>query len=223
VAYGVRVQSDGKIVFAGDQRPDLRVTNALIARVTTSGGLDTGFARRGIYFYFHPRGGAASSFRAVALDPAGRIVSAGGDVESTGSYALFARLSKRGAPDPGFGSGGVITPVAAHFLNDGELLGARGIAIAGRGEIVAAGVYKDGGRAYGALWAITAGGRLDRAVGSGGFVKTALGSGFGGETHALAVAPDGQVYSAGDLLDPFSRGSSGFIACYSGFGAAPPF
>lgn len=153
----------------------------------------------------------------------GRIVAAGGDVENAGSFALFARLSKRGAPDPGFGSGGVITQVAAHFLNDGELLGVRGLAIAGRGEIVATGVYKDGTRAYGALWAITAGGRLDRAVGSGGLVKTALGTGFGGEPHAVAVAPGGQVYSGGDLRDPFSRRTTGFIACYSGFGAAPAF
>ncbi len=217
VAYGVRVQSDGKIVFAGDQRPDLRVTNALIARVTASGRLDTGFARRGVYLYLHPKGGAASSFRAVALDSAGRIVAGGGDVETAGSYALFARLSKRGAPDPGFGSGGVITAVAAQLLNDGELLGVRGIAIARRGEIVATGVYKDGGRASGALWAITAGGRLDRGVGSGGLVKTALGSGFGGEVHAVAVAPSGQIYSGGDLLDPFSRRATGFVASYSGF------
>lgn len=220
-ARGVAVQSDGKIVFAGEQIPGLQAVNALIGRVTKKGALDGTFAAGGVYFYYHPKGGAASSFYGVVIDSAGRIVGGGGDLQDAGPHALFARLSRGGSPDGSFGSGGVITTTSARNYGGGDLVGARGIAIAGGGEIVAAGAFKDSGLTYSALWAITPGGQLDGRVGPAGTVLTPISGVFGGESHAVAVAPAGDLYSGGDTLG-FTGHNGGFVARYSGFGALPP-
>src|SRR5581483_7635504 len=100
-----------------------------VARLSSHGALDRGFAQGGVYYYFHPQGGAASSFRAVVIDHAGRVVADGGDVQNSGPHALFVRLGKSGRADGGFGSRGVITPASAINFNPGSIIGATGIAL----------------------------------------------------------------------------------------------
>jgi uncharacterized delta-60 repeat protein len=217
-ANAVAVQRDGKIVFGGDQRPDLRITNALIGRLSQSGQLDRSFGSGGVYFYYS-HGGAAASFKGIAIDVAGRIVGGGGDVQGSGEHALFVRLSPRGTLDPGFGSSGVVTAPSTHDSSRSDIVSccAKSIAIARHGEIVAAGDYMDGSLSHAALWALTSGGRLDPRVGSRGLLKLALHTTFGDEARAIAVAPDGSVYSGGDTLSfRLNRppGSSAFVARY---------
>ena len=215
-ANAVAVQRDGKIVFAGDQRPDLRITNALIGRLLASGRVDRGFARNGVFSYFHPHGGAASSFKAIALDSANRVVGGGGDFQNSGQHALFVRLGRSGAPDRSFGSGGVITaPAEIDFIGGDLVAGAHALGIAGRGEIVATGRYQFGASGYAALWAITARGRLDQRAAPGGLVKNQLPSDLGGELTSIAVAADGSVYAGGDMQS-FNRPTVGLVARYRG-------
>jgi len=221
-ANGVAVQSDGRIVLAGQQIPDLQVVNALIARVTTGGALDTSFAGGGVFSYFHPQGGANSTFNAVAIDAAGRIVAAGADLQSTGSRALFARLTSSGTPEATFGSGGLLTPRASVNYNGSDPIGARGMAIAGSGEIVAAGAFQDSGLRSPALWAITPAGQLDLAAGTGGVVVTAPDA-DGAEARAITVTADGSIFTGGDLQN-FVAPAAGFVARYACLGtpvAAP--
>ena len=236
-ASAVAVQRDGKIVFAGDRRtPDLRVTDALLARVSSTGRLDPTFGGRGAYFdpllggggvyLYHSRGGAAASFKGIAIDAAGRIDAAGGDVQNSGEHALFVRLTARGTLDPGFASSGVITARSTHDSNRADIVAccAKSIAIAGDGEIVAAGDYMNGSLSYGALWALTPGGSLDSRVGPAGLLKLAFRTDFGGESRAIAVAPDGSIYTGGDTMS-FRRNSyprtDAFVARYRVFGRQP--
>jgi uncharacterized delta-60 repeat protein len=215
-ARGVAVQHDSKIVISGDQRPDLRVTNALIARVSRGGSLDRGFSSGGVYFYYHPGGGAASGFSAITIDQVGRIVAAGGDIQNSGPHALFVRLSKGGHPDSGFGSRGVIAPASGRNFNADTIIGAAGIAVAAHGEIVATGEYEDAGQADLALWAITASGHLDSRVGPGGLSRVSIPGVLGAETHAGALARDGHIYSGGNVV-AFGTSVDGFVARFNGF------
>ena len=218
-AKSIAVQRDGKVVFGGEQIPDLQAVNALIGRVSSRGLLDRGFGVGGTYFYLHPNGGAASSFlggrhRFVRMD-----LGAGGDQETAGPHALFVRLSRAGRPDGGFGSHGVIVTPSASNYGGGDVVGARAIAIAGRGEIVATGAFKDSGLTYAALWGITPRGRLDGRLGKNGLTRTVPNQDLGGESHAVTVARDGSIYSGGSALT--LRRSGGFVARYGGFGALP--
>jgi uncharacterized delta-60 repeat protein len=192
-ANALAVQSDGKIVFAGDQSPGLQQVNALIGRTSSSGKLDSSFGKKGLYVYLHPKGGGASSFEALAVDSKGRLVGAGCDVENSGQHALFVRLSSRGTPDNGFGSAGVLTSPSERHAVTGALIGPRGLAIGAKGEIVAAGDYLDSAETFAALWTIS-NGRLD------GPVKTALPSALGGESRSIALGSDGGVYTGGDVI-----------------------
>lgn len=218
-AKGVVVQSDGRIVFVGEQIPGLQVVNSLIARVLPSGALDPSFSGGGVYFHYGHNGGANTSFNAVTIDSAGRVVAAGGESQETGPFALFARLTPCGTPDTSFGTAGLLhTPASINFYF-GEPLGAAGVAIAGGGEIVAAGAYQDSGLRYAALWAITPAGQLDGSVDSDGRVEL-LPSPTGGESRAVTVTPDGSLFAGGETRD-YVGPTGGFVARYTGFGPPP--
>jgi len=197
-ANAVAVGPNGKIVFAGDQRPSLRVTNALIGRVSPSGRLDRSFGNAGVYYYFHPHGGAASSFKAVGLDRASRIVGAGGDFQNSGQHALFVRLTAGGRPDHSFGSAGALTTPAEVDFTGGDLIAeAQSLTITGSGEVLAAGRYMFGATGQAAVWAITPQGRLDARAGSGGVAKTKLPGLLGGGLMSAASAGNASLYAGG--------------------------
>jgi uncharacterized delta-60 repeat protein len=89
VAYGVAVQTDGKIVAAGwttyvstDIECDGNGSSIALARYTTRGTLDTGFGKRGTVAKQFGDGGSFSECgtedaAAVAIQPDGNIVTAG--------------------------------------------------------------------------------------------------------------------------------------------------
>lgn len=207
-AYGVAVQRSGKIVFAGDQRPDLRITNGLIGRVTSRGTLDRSFSHGGVYFYFHPQGGAASSFKSLALDSRGRVIGGGGDSENSGQHALVVRLSANGAPDRGFGSGGVLTTPAEEDFTGGTLIaGVYGVIATGGGKITAVGRYMFGGLGEAAVWQITSGGRVQSLV------RTRLPATLGGQLTSIAPGKGGSFY-AGGYQQPFNALPTAFVAKY---------
>ena len=226
-ALGVAVRANGSVVLAGRQVPDLQAINGLIAQVAPSGALDPGFNGTGVVFYFHPKGGASSQFGGVTIDAAGRVVAAGSDRQDDGWHALFTRLNPDGQLDTGFGTDGFLTPPASKNYTGADPVGARSIAVAGAGTLVAAGAVQDSGQRSAALWGITPSGQLDPAVGRGGVVET-LPSEDGGESRAVIVVPDGSVFAGGDVTD-FASGTKGFVLRYTGFaplvtppGATPP-
>lgn len=225
LAEAVAVQpADGKIVLVGRQQPS-QVTNGVIARLNTSGGLDSSFAGSGALTYTYPNSGF-TSLTAVKVQINGQIVAAG--VADTGPTAVTLRFNSNGTYDTGYGSGGVAAlPSGEDVLAFEYPIGAYAVGIAGGGAVVAAGNFEDTGTALdAAMWAFTPSGAPESGFGSGGTVTGPDGS---YEACALAVAPDGSLVTAGDTVsslpdsNPCSAGggTSGFVARYIGYGPPP--
>src|SRR5262249_8601787 len=89
--YGIALQSDGKIVVAGDTNGGL-----MVLRFTTSGSLDTSFSLDGIVN--HQPGGYGAWGRNVAIASDGKIVAVGGGVEvgSPEKRMMLVRLNTDG-------------------------------------------------------------------------------------------------------------------------------
>jgi len=219
-ALAVAIQSDGKLVIAGSQSPGLQATNALIARLTTSGALDSSFNGGGaVAQQYAPTGGAFSSFDGVAIQSDGKIVAAGNAAAGGETADAFAvRFNSAGTQDSSFGHGGVAyAPSATDWLEAGGTVpGAAGVTIATNGDVVAAGQFVNGLNSYGALWAFTPSGALDGTFGAGGVAQVPTSS---TEFDGVALSPaTGDLVAAGDSL-AFGGAYTGTVASYVGYGA----
>ncbi len=122
-ASAVAIQTDGRIVAAGRSGSG----DFALARYNVDGSLDPTFGSSGMVMTDFGGSDAAS---AVAIQPDGRIVTAGRS--GSGDFAL-ARYNADGSLDPSFGSGGKVTTDFGGF----DL--ALGVALQSDGKIVAAG------------------------------------------------------------------------------------
>src|SRR6185369_15580109 len=121
IPAAVALQADGKIVIAG--------AGCAVARLNADGTLDTGFGSGGVA---HP--GCTAAF-GVAVDALGRIVLAADNNDSSDRFVVV-RLTASGNPDTSFNSTGSVV-VSSSF--GGTITGARAVAIAPTGKIVALG------------------------------------------------------------------------------------
>ncbi|MFD5426499.1 calcium-binding protein [Streptomyces sp. NPDC127084] len=129
-AFGVALQTDGKIVAAGYSNASGTFDFAL-ARYDTDGSLDATFGTGGLVTTDF--GGFDIGF-AVALQTDGKIVAAGySDVSGTIDFAL-ARYNTDGSLDATFGTGGLVTTGFG-----GSFDAASAVALQADGKIVAAG------------------------------------------------------------------------------------
>jgi uncharacterized delta-60 repeat protein len=187
-ASAVAVQSDGKIVaagFAAGAQTNFN-DNFAIARYMSNGSLDSSFGSGGkVSTDFSGNGGGAF---AVAIQPDGKIIAAGG---SGGKFAL-ARYKTNGSLDMTFGNGGKVT---TSFFNIEDAAAA--VAIQSDSKIVVAGSARSPATTYDfAVARYNTNGTLDASFGSGGKVTTDF---FGNADQALAVAlqSDGKIVTAG--------------------------
>jgi uncharacterized delta-60 repeat protein len=158
-ARAVAIQSDGKIIASGGG------ANAFVlARYTAHGRLDSSFGRNGIV---RTSFGRVTEAYAVAVQPDGRIVAAGG----AGGYLALARYRANGVLDPTFGDGGTVSTRGAAFAMAIQRDGA--IIVAGGDSVM---------RSY------TARGTLDMSFGKGGKASTGYGEG-----SQIAIQPDGAI------------------------------
>lgn len=129
----VAVQADGKIILGGFEQPG----NLVLARLLVGGGLDPSFGNGGkVSLPFAPGFGEA---RAIAIQPDGKIVAAGG-AKGVGTVDfLVVRYLANGAPDPSFGGGDGIETIpvgAAYDEAEAVSIGAGGrIFLTGRTEL----------------------------------------------------------------------------------------
>ncbi|MGI8849886.1 MAG: hypothetical protein ACR2HT_06930, partial [Pyrinomonadaceae bacterium] len=175
-AYAMAIQSDGKIVVAGQ---------SAIVRYNKDGSLDASFGNGGKVAT--PSG---TIFYAVAIQPDGKIVIAGRIVTSNADFVLI-RYNKDSSLDTSFGTGGiVITPISS--LADI----AYAVAIQPDGRIVAAGSSGPFPSVDFALARYNPDGSLDNSFGTGGKVITNINN-SANIAYAMALQPDGKVVAAG--------------------------
>ena len=195
VARAVAVQSDGKIVAVGFRRVGSlgSKTDVALVRYTSSGALDPSFGNAGVVVTTLS---SESDFgEAVVLQPDGKIVVVGG----SGSRVAVLRYTSSGAPDSGFGSGGVVTTAIPSGSGGGNA-----VALQPDGKIVVAGdTFASFLDANFAVLRYTSSGALDSSFGSGGISTTSFGN-FADIASQVAIQPDGKVLVCG----PRSNGSS---------------
>ena len=192
-ASGVTIQTDGKVVAAGDSSIAFGDPHFALARYNRNGTLDTSFGGDGKVTTDFAGGGAAL---AVQIQPDGKIVAVGYASRTTGPDFALARYNRNGTLDTSFGrrrQGDHRLPWAGDFAED--------LALQADGKIVAAGsivatadeVFHDF-----ALARYNPNGTLDRSFSGDGKVITTFG-GINGAS-GVGVQPDGKIVAAGGGL-----------------------
>ncbi len=148
-ANAMSLQPDGKILLAGGCYPPATSANSFcFARLNADGSLDSGFdgpSNVGNGKVILPVGATSEVIYAMALQPDGKIVLAGGCVVTGQYYFCMARLNADGSLDASFDSAGIpsngkfILPLGAGDDN------ARAIALQPDGKILVAGYCDNGG------------------------------------------------------------------------------
>jgi len=186
--YDIAVQPNGKIVAVGDsyERGTPNDTFAL-TRYTRTGALDQTFGIGGKVTTDFGR--TSSGAFAVAVQPDGRIVAAGG----AGGDIALARYDANGSLDPTFGKGGMVltdlpssreAALALLLQPDGKL-------------VVSGSIFQRGSYGDFLIARYTASGALDQSFGNGGTVSTDIQPDFLDLGYGVALAPRGKIVVAG--------------------------
>jgi uncharacterized delta-60 repeat protein len=214
--WAVAIQSDGKIVVAGDGGAvGARDAGFALARYNPDGSLDSGFGGSGTVVTNLQRTDSASG---LAIQADGKIVAVGQTRATTGGSDYdfgVVRYNPNGSLDTSFGGVGyVITPFTSAFDAAASVL------VQPDGKIVAAGVANAASPSTQdlALARYNPDGSLDGSFGVAGKVETQDPAAIGAQN--VAIQPDGKLVVAGGIvaryspngsLDP-SFGSNGKVA-----------
>lgn len=186
-AQATTLQADGSILTCGSTFQSKN--NALIARFTASGPLDTTFNTMGFVTASIGTGSIANSVK-VQTDT--NIVVAGGAFVGQAVFAL-ARFTASGALDGTFGTGGeVFTPIGIQAVINQ-------IALQSDGKIVAAGYAAEIGTTSFCVARYNTNGTLDTGFGSGGIVTTIIGS--ESRAYSVLIQPDNTILVAGYAIE----------------------
>jgi uncharacterized delta-60 repeat protein len=189
VANALAIQSDGKIVVAGNTS-DLSL---VLARYNVNGSLDTTFGTGGSIVTGLLRGSD------VVIQPDGKIVVAGNSFSpQTDIDFAVARFTSNGGLDTSFGIGGIVTTDFS-----GEADQAFAVALQSNGKIVAVGRafnFNNGTFVDFALARYNSDGSLDAGFGSGGKVTTHFGFRDNEQALDVAIQPDGKIIAAGTVV-----------------------
>lgn len=190
-AFAVALQSDGKIVVAGD---DTVSEDFRLARYTSTGTLDAGFGTAGQVTT--DLGGRVNVARNLVLLPDGDLLVSGDPFGSSGTsleHTDLARYNADGSPDPSFGTGGKLTL-------GGQRVG-RGLVRQPDGKLVLVGSLSSGSGTTAttdfALMRLNADGGLDTTFGNAGSVSTDVTAGQPDSANAVALQPGGRILVAG--------------------------
>lgn len=201
-AMSVALQDDGKIITAGTAAR----RRFALARHTRNGMLDPTFGGDGrVTTWF---GGGLTSAHAVAIQPDGKVLAAGGAYGE--DVVAVARYHADGTLDDTFdGDGMVTTSVAGHDAF------ARDVALQADGRVVVAGAA---GFSHFVLIRYEPDGSLDASFGQDGVVLTDLTAGWD-SAFAIAIQDDGRILAAGRASG--ARGRFG-LARYAPDGTLDP-
>lgn len=198
----VAVQTDEKIVVAGDARPGGGRRNIYVLRFNPDGSFDESFGTQGrLEFKF----GSNCDARDMQLQPDGKIVVAGYISPSKGiEDFLLLRLNIDGTPDMGFGTEG---RVVTDFGAGNEQVS--GLALPTGGKIVVAGQSNlDVNTPRGAIAQYNSDGTLDNSFDGDGKVIVSLGR--DARLNDVAVQNNGKIIIAVGVF-----GASSFVMRYN--------
>ena len=214
----IAIRNDGKIIVAGDSYTSSS-TDFAVACYDENGTLDSSFGNgAGIVLTDLGDNEYAES---IAIQNDGKIVTAGVNEDSRGSYSDIAvvRYNADGTLDNTFGNHGkVITDIREGYD------GAYGIAIQKSGRIIAAGHSAVGSDYDFAIVAYNSDGSLDRTFGNKGIVITGLGTNSEGAI-SVAVQKDGKIVAVGvsGADESTESGDSDFTLIRYSVDSIPPF
>ncbi|MBJ7348130.1 MAG: hypothetical protein JHC87_06130, partial [Thermoleophilaceae bacterium] len=197
-ARAVVVQSDGKIVVAGNASNGSDDDFAL-ARYNTNGSLDSSFDGDGILLA--PIGASADVAYAVAQLPGGRLVVGGISWVGAGFDFSVARFNSDGSFDNSFdGDGKVITAVGTtHDF-------ASSLAVQTDGKLILVGRAVFGKNDF-AIVRYNPDGSLDASFDGDGIQTTSIGA-FSDDARAVAIQADGKIVLAGSSSDGVNEHSA---------------
>ncbi len=206
----VAVQSDGKILVAGDiDGEDLRFSPVLL-RYNVDGALDSGFGTGGRVFHDFGSSFTLFGINSMAVQSDGKIVVAGQVSDaSTGNFALV-RYHPDGSLDTSFGGTGLVTGPNGAGLS---------VAVQGDGKILVAGAVSNGITTDFALVRYHTDGSLDTSFGTGGKVTTDF-SGSSDRGNSVVVQSDGKILVAG--VSNIGSNSDFALVRYTSTGALDP-
>jgi uncharacterized delta-60 repeat protein len=198
----VAIQPDDKIVVAGEAQGAAN-GDFFVARYLTNGMLDPAFGG-GDGIVIAPIGTLGDRAEAVAIGADGRIVATGEVSTAAAKMELGVLvLQPDGAPDPGFGAGGVkkFNTLGAEEFDQGDA-----VAVRGDGRIVLGDNSATGAGKGFELVQLLAGGGFDLSFGGGDGVALTpipvLGTmGNAGQLNDLALLPGGGIAAVGTGYD----------------------
>lgn len=203
--------NSGKLVAIGSATGGNGVSDLIVARYSSNGALDTGFANSG-YFRLANHAGAQLQGKAVAELTDGRLIIAG----QLGDGAVMLMLDSNGRLDTSFAGSGIKTLNASH---NNLLLQINAVATFGSDKILFAGyaqnVTDDSADIY--LGKLNFDGSFDSSFGSSGEVLQNLGGNEG--ALAMAVLPDGAIIVAGGHQSASSQDTRALLAKFQSNGS----
>jgi uncharacterized delta-60 repeat protein len=196
-ADSVAMQSDGKIVVAGNAFIDRNNNDFGIGRYNANGKLDSSFNQTGkatADFGAHDLG------HSVAVHGDGRIVVAGYTSNESKKQCALACFKPNGSLDTSFNGTGKVT---INFGGDGDAEG-QGVAAQSDGKTVVVGYATVGGVQQFAIARYNTDGALDTSFGGTGRVLTAVGI-SGSNATGVALQKDGKIVLAGYAVNNSGR------------------
>lgn len=200
-ARAVAVQSDGKIVVAGETGASGGAGDLFVARYGTGGGLDGSFSGDGVATMDVLGTGRADVGRDLVLQPDGRPVVVGSANDGRRDLIAVARFTTGGLPDPSFSSDGRRTVSFGSMASAG-----RGVALTPTGRIVVVGSRDVGTAATMTVTQLRGGGPLDGGFSDDG--KRTVSFGAGPEVGYAALVQGDTILAGGYALSP--SGTSDF-------------
>lgn len=188
----ITTQSDGKILVIG-MCVVAGTSTVFLARLTTTGALDTTFNSTGIATLNY---GTDIFVQSFAMQSDGKILIAGYSVSDGVAHLLIARYSSTGSLDDTFGSGGIVTKLIGSSTAVGDLAQQT---ISEENYILVTGqaIINQVPCAYVARY--DEDGVLDETFGSDGVVITQVG--IAATPTSIIVQSDNKVIVAGSVFD----------------------
>lgn len=190
-AFALALQSDGKIVAAGQYHDGNNHHWFAVARYNTDGSPDTTFNGTGNTIAIN--GSGDSYARAVAIQSDGKIVVAGHGSDGVSGHtqdAIVMRFTSNGVLDTSFGGGKVVTDL-------GGVESLHGVIVHSSGRIITVGDTTANGGMDACLLSFNSNGTRDSTFNSTGRVITALSATGSDSGYAVREVSSGRLMIAG--------------------------